>query len=64
MGSASSSSGEDQLNCIFLAIKDSTHDIQHLGIQKVYFAKCPIRGWFINHWALILKRDDGKYLTV
>lgn len=60
MGSSSSV----QENNLFLAIKDSTHDIQHLGIQTVYFAKCPIRGWFLNHWALVLKRDDGKFLTV
>jgi hypothetical protein len=43
---------------------NSTRDISHVQIKKIYFAKCPIRGWFVNHWALIFERIDKKYITV
>ncbi len=42
----------------------SVWDIQHVKINTIYFAKCAIKGWFVNHWALILERQDGKYLTL
>ena len=39
-------------------------DIYHVKIKNIYFAKCAIKGWFVNHWALILKREDDKFLTI
>eukprot|EP00347_Sterkiella_histriomuscorum_P015526 403356697 len=42
----------------------SLKDIAHVKIKAIFFAKCAIKGWFVNHWALILKRQDDKYLTI
>lgn len=39
-------------------------DIRNVKIKRIYFAKCPLKGWFFNHWALILKREDKKYITI
>lgn len=42
----------------------SLKDIYHVRIKFIFFAKCAIKGWFVNHWALIFKREDDKYLTI
>lgn len=39
-------------------------DILELGIKRVYFARCPLKGWFVDHWALIIERMDHKFLTM
>ena len=26
--------------------------------------RCPLKGWFLDHWAIIVKREDNKYLTL
>ncbi len=39
-------------------------DILGLHITSIYFAKCPLRNWFFDHWALVFERSDGKYLTM
>jgi len=46
------------------SLSDQTHDIADVRIKTVVFAKCPISGWFFNHWGLILEREDGRYVTV
>lgn len=38
-------------------------DLLDMRIKGVYFSKCPLKGWFFDHWALILKREDDKYMT-
>lgn len=39
-------------------------DILTVGVRRVIFAKCPLKGWFVDHWAIILEREDDKYLTL
>ena len=45
-------------------LKECLRDIGHKKIRKVIFATCPLRGWFVNHWALIFEREDSRFLTV
>jgi hypothetical protein len=33
-------------------------------VNKVIFAKCPLKGWFVDHWAVIIEREDEKYLSL
>lgn len=39
-------------------------DILEVGVTRVYFARCPLKGWFVDHWALIIERSDRKYITM
>ena len=44
--------------------KFNIDDIRDVKIKRIHFAKCPIKGWFVNHWALIFERIDQKYITL
>ena len=39
-------------------------DILDQTITGVHFAKCPLRGWFLDHWALVIERADQKFMTL
>jgi len=39
-------------------------DILSLKTKKIIFAKCPLKGWFVDHWAVIIEREDDRYLTL
>ena len=45
-------------------VKECLKDIGNKKIRKIIFATCPLRGWFVNHWALIFEREDSRFLTV
>ena len=70
--SSSSSSGSSNSNQleplsleeIYRNIKDNTRDIEHVKVKQMHFATCPIRGWFVEHWAIIMEREDGKFIAI
>lgn len=50
--------GKEQISCKYKKELHPFKDILDQTITGVHFATCPLRGWFLDHWALVLERGD------